>query len=297
MSRMWTTLAGLALMGSIGGAQESPARGKKPKEISAAGWFNSSGASLEKLKGKVVVVEFWATWCPPCRKAIPHMIELRKKLDASQVEIIGLTDEPKEKVEGFVKEMGMNYTVGYGSTSGADYGVNGIPHAFIVGPDGLIQWDGHPMDEAFATTVTKLAATAKPLATAEPKKSLGEALSAALKAGGTPEGFQAVYKRADAAKKTNRELRISGLDYELKTEKVDSKKGRLEEKQLADLLKAIVDTEFATKENKSSAKAAVTILVSLGQEGREIGLDPVKGFGPFAKIEGAFADLTARLLK
>jgi len=143
----------LGLAGSAARAQE----GKQPKEINAEGWLNSEAVSLEKLKGKVVVVEFWATWCPPCRASIPHLVELRSKLDKSKVEIIGLTDEPKSKVEGFAKEMKMNYTVGYGSTSGEAYGVSGIPHAFIIGTDGKIAWDGHPMDKAFAPMVTKLA--------------------------------------------------------------------------------------------------------------------------------------------
>jgi len=143
----------MVLAGSVARAQE----GKEPKEINAKGWINSEGVSLEKLKGKVVVVEFWSTWCPPCRASIPHLVELRSKLDKSKVEIIGLTDEPLEKIEKFAKDMKMNYTVGYGSTSGGDYGVTGIPHAFIIGTDGKIAWDGHPMDPKFAPTLTKLA--------------------------------------------------------------------------------------------------------------------------------------------
>jgi thiol-disulfide isomerase/thioredoxin len=134
---------------------------KEPKEINAKGWINSEGVTLQKLKGKVVIVEFWATWCPPCRASIPHLVELRDKLDKSKVEIIGLTDEPKSKIETFVKDMKMNYTVGYGSTSGQAYGVTGIPHAFVIGPDGKIAWDGHPMDAAMAPLVTKLAETVK----------------------------------------------------------------------------------------------------------------------------------------
>ncbi|HEV3026355.1 MAG TPA: TlpA disulfide reductase family protein [Planctomycetota bacterium] len=147
----------LALAAPTVGAQES----KQPKEINAKGWINAEGASLEKLKGKVVIVEFWATWCPPCRASIPHLVELRNKTDKSKVEIIGLTDEPLSKVEKFAKDMKMNYIVGYGSTSGEAYGVTGIPHAFVIGPDGKIAWDGHPMDAAMAPLVTKLAETVK----------------------------------------------------------------------------------------------------------------------------------------
>ncbi len=134
---------------------------RQPPEINAKGWINSPGVTLEKLRGKVVVVEFWATWCPPCRASIPHLIELRKKMDPSKVEIVGLTDEPKGTVEPFAKSMKMNYTVGYGSTSGQAYGVSGIPHAFVIGPDGKIEWEGHPMDPEMPKVVARLAETVK----------------------------------------------------------------------------------------------------------------------------------------
>jgi len=152
MRHLVTAALILAIASSSVRAQE----GKQPKEINAQGWLNSEGVSLEKLKGKVVIVEFWATWCPPCRASIPHLVDLRNKIDKSKLEIIGLTDEPKSKVEGFAKDMKMNYVVGYGSTSGDAYGVTGIPHAFVIGTDGKIAWDGHPMDKAMEPLVTKL---------------------------------------------------------------------------------------------------------------------------------------------
>jgi thiol-disulfide isomerase/thioredoxin len=147
----------LALAGSAARAQEI----KQPKEINAKGWINAEEPSLEKFKGKVVIVEFWATWCPPCRASIPHLIDLRNKLDKSKVEIIGLTDEPLNKIEKFVKDMKMNYIVGYGSTSIEAYGVKFIPHAFVIGPAGRIAWDGSPTDPAMEPLVAKLAEAVK----------------------------------------------------------------------------------------------------------------------------------------
>jgi thiol-disulfide isomerase/thioredoxin len=147
----------IALAGSACQAQDA----RQPKEINAKGWINTGPLTLESLKGKVVVVEFWATWCPPCRASIPHLIDLRNKLDKSKVEIIGLTDESQSQVEGFAKDMKMNYSVGTGSTSGEAYGVRGIPHAFIIGTDGLIAWEGHPLDPAFESTLMKLADAVK----------------------------------------------------------------------------------------------------------------------------------------
>lgn len=157
MRYAFATVLILALSAPLVQAQE----GKKPKEINATKWINSEGVTLAKLKGKVVIVEFWATWCPPCRTTIPHLVALRNKIDKSKLEIVSLTDEPLDKVEKFAKDMKMNYIVGCGSTSGEDYGVNGIPHAYVIGPDGTIKWDGHPMDEAMASTVKKLVETVK----------------------------------------------------------------------------------------------------------------------------------------
>ncbi|MBI3855186.1 MAG: TlpA family protein disulfide reductase [Planctomycetes bacterium] len=273
--------------------------GKTPKEINATGWINSEGVSLEKLKGKVVVVEFWATWCPPCRASIPHLVELRNKLDKSKVEIIGLSDESKEKVEPFAKDFKMNYTVGYGSTSGRAYGVNGIPHAFIIGPDGLIKWDGHPMDDAFASTLTKLAETAKamPAASPEPKIALGEALAAAAKAGGVPAELRVAWSRTDAGKKAPRELTLTGAEFELRSEKDERKKGKVEDKEIAELLKAFAEAQVATKESKAPTKATVKLIVSLGGEARELTFDPAKGYGPFSKALKAVEDLHSKYAK
>jgi thiol-disulfide isomerase/thioredoxin len=136
--------------------------GKEAPEISAAGWINSEGpVTLAGLKGKPVVVEFWATWCPPCRKSIPHLIELYAKHKDAGLVILGLSKEPKEKVEPFAKEKGMTYIVGYGSESGEAYGVTGIPTAYVVGPDGKVAWNGHPMQPDFEKAIEAAIAAAK----------------------------------------------------------------------------------------------------------------------------------------
>ena len=284
------------LIGTIAVAQE---KGKPSKEINAKGWINSEGVSLEKLKGKVVVVEFWATWCPPCRASIPHLVELRNKLDKNKVEIIGLTDEPKDKVEPFAKDMKMNYTVGWGSTSAGAYGVNGIPHAFIIGPDGLVAWDGHPMDDQFGPTLTKLAETVKAAAPAnpEPKPALGEALTAAAKSTEVPAEFRVAWSKTEAGKKVPREFALSGNEFSLRTDKDVKKTGKVEDMEIADLIKAFNDAQVATKETKSPAKATVKLTIGLGAEGRELTFDAAKGYGAFGKAVKAVEDLFAKYSK
>jgi len=125
-----------------------PAMPAPAPEINAVKWYNTSAPlTLAGLRGNVVVVEFWATWCPPCRASIPHLIELNQRFKDKGVVIIGLTDEDDAaaKVGAFVREMKMNYPVGTGSTSGEAYGVQGIPTACVIARDGTIAWQGHPM--------------------------------------------------------------------------------------------------------------------------------------------------------
>jgi thiol-disulfide isomerase/thioredoxin len=142
-------------------APASPAAKEAPA-ISATYWLNSEALTLDALRGRIVVVEFWATWCPPCRTSIPHLIELHKKYGPKGVTIVSLTNEPKETVEPFAKELGMTYAIGGGSTSAAAYGVRGIPTAFIVDTAGAIAWQGHPMDPKFVTALDEQLAKTPP---------------------------------------------------------------------------------------------------------------------------------------
>ena len=143
-------LAGVAALGLCGVAwgaagPQGGLVGQAAPEIQAQYWLNAPALSLAALRGRVVVVEFWATWCPPCRASIPHLIEMSVRYGPKGVVFIGLTDEPKPTVEPFVSQMNMTYAVGGGSMSGRAYGVSGIPHAFIVDPSGVVVWEGHPM--------------------------------------------------------------------------------------------------------------------------------------------------------
>lgn len=118
-------------------------------------WVKGKQLSLAEGKGKkIYVVEFWATWCGPCRTSIPHLTELQKKYADKDVVVIGISDEEPATVKPFVTEMGdkMNYTVAADADKKTNkaylgaFGVDSIPHAFIVNKEGKLVWHGHPMD-------------------------------------------------------------------------------------------------------------------------------------------------------
>lgn len=124
--------------------------------LQIAEWIKGGPVDIAQGKGKTVfVVEFWATWCPPCRTSIPHLTELQKKFKDKGVVIVGVSNEKSDVIRSFVEKMGdkMDYVVAADKdrkTSAAymgAYGIRGIPHAFVVDTQGRIVWHGHPMAE------------------------------------------------------------------------------------------------------------------------------------------------------
>lgn len=117
-------------------------------------WVKGEETAIET--GNVYVIEFWATWCPPCRDSIPHLTGLQKKYADQGLVVIGISGEEQDVVEPFVKKMGgqMDYTVAVDRRSSTNRawmqaaGIKGIPAAFIVDQTGKIVFMGNPHPKA-----------------------------------------------------------------------------------------------------------------------------------------------------
>jgi thiol-disulfide isomerase/thioredoxin len=157
--------------------------GDKAPALNATKWFNSKPLKLEE--NKAYVVEFWATWCGPCKESIPHLNSLATK--HKDVTFVGVAaSERKPQSGGDNREMnlgnfiraqgpGMKYPVAYDAEGEmftrwmAAAEKSGIPCAFVVNTKGEIAYIGHPANDKFDAAVAKVADEAKKAA-AEAKK-------------------------------------------------------------------------------------------------------------------------------
>ena len=99
--------------------------------------------SMESLRGKVVILDFWATWCGPCRMTIPVLQELHKKHGKDGLVVIGISDEPGEVVKPFVGRGGMDYRIvadpDTKMTWGANYEVESLPTMAVIDRNGKLR--------------------------------------------------------------------------------------------------------------------------------------------------------------
>ncbi|QRQ63973.1 TlpA family protein disulfide reductase [Sphingobacterium multivorum] len=147
----------LCLIHVIGHAQES----NNNKKLWAKSILNQQAPKLEveqwltdvpDTKGKFILIDFWATWCGPCRKVIPELNEWHKKYGDKLV-IIGLSDE-KAAVIKKAKEIKIDYfsAIDTKAKLKKQLEVQGIPHCILVDPEGIVRWEGFPTLEGHELT-------------------------------------------------------------------------------------------------------------------------------------------------
>lgn len=95
---------------------------------------------LSDWRGRRVILDFWATWCPPCVKEIPHFIQLRNEIPESELIIVGISREDEPTLRDFVRRKGINYPIASARDLPAPYSnVRAIPTTFFIDRRGVIQ--------------------------------------------------------------------------------------------------------------------------------------------------------------
>ncbi len=179
-------ISSLTVLAALSTAQGLNIGDKAPK-LTVTNWVKGKPLSLGN--GHVTVVEFWATWCGPCKMSIPHLTELAHKYKG-KVDFVGVSisefkpEDYTTKVPAFVKEFGdkMDYNV---ATEGPNKFMStnwmkaasegGIPTAFLIDGSGKVAWIGHPMDEEFSGVIDAVLAGKADLAALRDKRSKAKA--------------------------------------------------------------------------------------------------------------------------
>ncbi len=124
-----------------------------PAEIGADKIYSASFAdlagkkqALSNWRGKILIINFWATWCPPCRQEIPDFVEVYKKYQDKDVVIVGIALDERDPVAAFAQEYGITYPMLIGGEEGYDFAAqlgnstSGIPFTVVLDRTGHVTY-------------------------------------------------------------------------------------------------------------------------------------------------------------
>jgi peroxiredoxin len=142
---IWLIVAA-CLVGLYALSRHAPAKPKQGQSGSLAPDFTVTDLDGRKLnlsdfRGKVVLLDFWATWCTPCRSEIPHFVEMQNKYGPRDFQVIGISmDDDAKPVREFYQQYKLNYPVALGDDKLAERfgGVLGLPVNFIIDREGRV---------------------------------------------------------------------------------------------------------------------------------------------------------------
>lgn len=147
-------------------ANQQPAGGLESQVLPdfAVRTFDGQSVQLAQYRGKIVILDLFATWCPPCRMEIPFFVALQEE-HRDAVAVVGLSYDqvPAEQVRAFAKELNVNYDLYWGSEEIARFvGLRGIPHTLVLDQEGRIykSYVGYRPKTVFEADIAALKARA-----------------------------------------------------------------------------------------------------------------------------------------
>lgn len=120
-------------------SQNSSAAFNQAPDINLPGM--NGNVQLESLKGKVVYLDFWASWCEPCKKSFPWMHAIKQRYADQGFEIVAVNlDKDRKLADEFLKEMDVNFKVAFDESgaSASEYKLRGMPSSYLIGRDGKV---------------------------------------------------------------------------------------------------------------------------------------------------------------
>lgn len=140
--KRWLLIAAAVMVVSAcSEAPSSPFDGKPAPDFAVSPLKPAGDISLSQYKGKVVVLDFWATWCGPCRQIMPELATFQEKYKDQGFEVIGITAENRTTVQKFFEAMGpIGYTIALDSQLQANnrYRIGSLPTTVLIGRDGNV---------------------------------------------------------------------------------------------------------------------------------------------------------------
>jgi cytochrome c biogenesis protein CcmG/thiol:disulfide interchange protein DsbE len=152
---IWTFASRVPVAATTGGAPPpSPREGFSAPDFTLE-TLDSDQVSLSDLRGKAVLVNFWASWCPPCRAEMPAIEKVYRTYKDLGLEVLAVNTTNQDEVDAasaFVQELGLTFPIPLDRTGAvsASYTLHGLPSSYFVDPDGVIRSVvvGGPMSEA-----------------------------------------------------------------------------------------------------------------------------------------------------
>ncbi len=139
-------VAAVGAQGAQGAFAAGPEVGAAAGRIEIGEWVSGEIRGAGAFAGKSVILEFWATWCGPCRAILPHMNGLVDKFASDDVVFVSITDEGREKVAAYMAKFAMKARVAIDKDGAThqSYGIETIPYMYIIDPTGVVRWRDHP---------------------------------------------------------------------------------------------------------------------------------------------------------